>query len=320
MVETPSLSVYPPSPAAPSPYAPAVTVLEPSSAPRDPEGGSPFSEPVAFRVHGLEGADGVSLRVYDAGDVYGPPLLFLHGFSQCHLAWQRQFYSALSLGFRLVALDLRGHGHSGKPHGAYDDGRLWAEDLHAVISALELERPLLVAWSYGAMVVADYLRHYGQERVAGVNFVSAMVKGGSEEAFGLLSPELLSLIPGLFTQEDAVSRATLERFVSLLHHQPVTPETRRLVLAYNELVPGHVREAIGSRAADNDDVLRRLSVPVLVSHGMEDRVIRPASGQHIASLLPDAKVSLYPGIGHSPFWEDSRRFNRELAAFAARCW
>jgi pimeloyl-ACP methyl ester carboxylesterase len=282
--------------------------------------GSTFLESLPLRVHTVQGAGGVALRVYDAGDLYGPPLLFLHGFSQCHLAWHRQFQSALGLGFRLVAVDLRGHGHSDKPRGAYGDGRLWADDLQAVISGLGLERPLLVAWSYGGMVVSDYLRHYGQEDISGVNFVSAMVKSGSEEAFALLAPELLGLIPGLFAQDEDTRRPTLETFVSLLHHQPVPPETRGVVLAYNGHVPAHVREALGSRVVDNDDVLHRLTVPVLVSHGLEDRVVRPESGQHIASVVPGAQVSLYPGIGHSPFWEDSRRFNRELAAFAARCW
>jgi pimeloyl-ACP methyl ester carboxylesterase len=50
-------------------------------------------------------------------------------------------------------------------------------------------------------------------------------------------------------------------------------------------------------------------------------MVLPASSRHIASLVPGAQVSLYySGVGHSPFWEDARRFNRELAAFAARCW
>jgi len=280
----------------------------------------PFCEPLSSRVHTLVGGGGVTLRVRDMGDPEGPALLFLHGFSQSHQAWRRQLHSALGLGFRLVAMDLRGHGDSDSPRGAYGDGRLWADDVQAVISALGLEQVLLVAWSYGGMVVADYLRHYGERHVAGVNFVGAMVKSGTEEAFGLLAPEMLTLIPGLFSPDAAPGRAALESFVSLLHHAPQTPETRRAVMAYTSRVPAHVREGLGSRSQDNDDVLRELSVPVLVSHGMEDRVVLPASGLHIASLLPHARVSLYRDTGHSPFWEEDRRFNRELAAFAAKCW
>jgi pimeloyl-ACP methyl ester carboxylesterase len=92
------------------------------------------------------------------------------------------------------------------------------------------------------------------------------------------------------------------------------------VLAYNQWVPPYVREGLGSRAVDNDEVLHRLTLPVLISHGLEDRVILPESSRHLASVVPDAQVSYYAGVGHSPFWEDSRRFNHELAAFAARCW
>ena len=270
------------------------------------------------RFHAVRGGGGAGLSVYEVGDVHGPPLLFVHGFSQCHLAWWRQFHSALALGFRLVAVDLRGHGHSDKPRGDYGDGRLWAEDLRAVIDTLALRRPLLVAWSWGGLVAADYLRHCGQENVCGVNFVSALVKLGPGEAPGGLSPELRALLPGLCGEEDP-GRA-LEDFTALLHHQPLSAEARRMVLAYSELVPAHVREGWGSRRVDNDAVLRRLEVPVLITHGLEDRVVLPAAADHLASLVPGARVSRYAGSGHSPFWEDARRFNRELAAFAARCW
>lgn len=279
----------------------------------------PF-ESIPLRVHSVEGAGGVSLSVYDAGDLYGPSILFLHGFSQSHASWRRQLESALGLGFRLVAMDLRGHGSSDKPRGVYGHGRLWAEDVQAVISTLGLERPVLVGWSYGGLVACDYLRHYGEAQVAGVHFVSALVKSGSEEGFGLLAPELLALVPGLFSEEPEAGQPALERFVSLLHGQPMTPELWSTVLAETQRVPAHVRAALGSRVVDNDDVLHRLTVPVMVTHGMEDRVVRPESSHHIASVVPGAQVSLYSGVGHSPFWEESRRFNRELAAFAARCW
>src|ERR1051325_7128954 len=90
MDDTFSLPVQTPSPTARS--TPGMTFLESPAVLREPE--PPFSESVPLRVHTVQGAGGVSLRVYDAGDFYGPPLLFLHGFSQCHLAWHRQFQSA----------------------------------------------------------------------------------------------------------------------------------------------------------------------------------------------------------------------------------
>ena len=186
--------------------SPLLSPLSPDSHPT----GQHAPGPVAHRTHRVRGGGGITLRVHDVGDLDAPPLLFIHGFSQCHRAWRRQLHSALGLGFRLVAVDLRGHGDSDKPRGAYADSRLWADDLQAVIRGLGLDNPLLVAWSYGGMVVCDYLRQHGDADIAGVNFVSAMVKCGSPEAFGLLAPEMLSLIPGLFTPEEAGGHAALE--------------------------------------------------------------------------------------------------------------
>lgn len=85
------------------------------------------------------------------------------------------------------------------------------------------------------------------------------------------------------------------------------------------MVPHSVRLDVSQRVECADDVLRGLSIPVLATHGQEDRIVRPATSQHITSLVPNAELSLYPGVGHSPFWEDSRRFNEELARFVARC-
>ena len=121
------------------------------------------------------------------GNADGPPILFIHGWSQNHLCWDKQYESALRDEFRLVAFDLRGHGMSEAPPGPgpYTDGGLWADDLAAVIDGLGLEHVVLAGWSYGAFVICDYIRAYGQDRVAAVNFVEGAVKLG-EAAFGTL--------------------------------------------------------------------------------------------------------------------------------------
>ena len=95
-----------------------------------------------------------------------PPILFIHGWSQNHLCWVKQYESALADEFRLVAYDLRGHGMSEAPLEPehYTDGRLWADDVAAIIDQLGLDRPVLVGWSYGGFVICDYVRAYGQDR------------------------------------------------------------------------------------------------------------------------------------------------------------
>jgi len=69
---------------------------------------------------------------------------------------------------------------------------------------------------------------------------------------------------------------------------------------------------------DSDDVLRALSVPLLVSHGRAERVVLPAMAEHVLSVCPTAEASWYDGVGHAPHLEDPARFNRELAALTRR--
>jgi non-heme chloroperoxidase len=62
--------------------------------------------------------------VEETGNPRGPSVLFIHGLSQCRLAWNKPLHADLAQEFRLVAMDLRGHGESDKPPEAYGDSRL----------------------------------------------------------------------------------------------------------------------------------------------------------------------------------------------------
>src|SRR4051795_13578659 len=119
------------------------------------------SRPIMTRT--VRGGGGVRLNVQDWGAAQGPPIVFVHGWSQSQLCWSRQVAGPLAEQFRIVTFDLRGHGMSEKPTGAdhYVDAGMWADDLAAVVA--DLDRPVLVAWSYGGFVVTDYIRMYGED-------------------------------------------------------------------------------------------------------------------------------------------------------------
>jgi non-heme chloroperoxidase len=100
----------------------------------------------------------------------------VHGWSQCDLCWSGQVDSQLAASFRMVTFDNRGHGMSDKPLlPGYADERLWADDLAAVIDQTRLERPVLVAWSYGGLIVTDYARAHDDAGIAGINLVGTSV-------------------------------------------------------------------------------------------------------------------------------------------------
>ena len=83
----------------------------------------------------------------------------------------------------------------------------------------------------------------------------------------------------------------------------------------NMMVPREVRVAMSGRELDADALWRHLALPVLVTFGIEDKILTLEGARHAAALIPGARLSLYDGIGHAPFWEDAPRFNAELAEF-----
>jgi pimeloyl-ACP methyl ester carboxylesterase len=258
-------------------------------------------------------ADGLTLAAQEWGNPDGPAILFIHGFNQSHLAWARQVGDPdLAAAFRMVTFDLRGHGASDKPAdpAAYRDDRIWADDLAAVIDAARLAHPVLVGWSYAGRVIGDYLQSYGDGALAGITYVAAMTK-----ADGALMGPAKSHFRGMMSEDLATQIAATRAFLRACFARPPEPADFETMLAFNMVAPPKVRAAVFTRGPHAGDVLARLAVPVLVTHGAEDQVVRLAMGEFTAAQVPGARFSVYPGIGHAPFWEDAPRFNRELADF-----
>ena len=268
------------------------------------------------RTYSVAGGGGVVLFVEETGNARGRPVLFLHGLSQSRLAWDRQLRSDLGRDLRLVAMDLRGHGLSEKPRDGYGDGALWAADVHAVITSLELDRPILCGWSYGGVVIGDYLSRYGEAAVGGIALVGAASRLG-EPVLPFLGAQFLATLPGLFSTDVETSTAALRTFIHLTTSADPAPEDLYRTLGYNSVVPPHVRQAMLSRTLTHDGLLEGLTTPVLVAHGSDDEIVLPAMAEHHARLIPHAKTAWYQGIGHSPFLEVSDQFNADLRAFAS---
>jgi pimeloyl-ACP methyl ester carboxylesterase len=268
-----------------------------------------------IRSHRISGGAGCQLYAEETGNRDGPPVLFIHGISQSRLAWRRQLTSDLGRNLRLVAMDLRGHGGSERPHDAYGEPFLWADDIQAVIDNLGLDRPILCGWSYGGIVIGDYLRCHGERAVRGIVLVAAASRMGAPVA-PFLGPDFIGLGPGLISTTVDESMTALHTFVRMCTATPLDAEDFYAVLGYNAAVPPHVRQAMMNRTINHDDVYARLEAPTLIVHGLADPVVLPAMSRHQARLMPRAQTSYYPTVGHSPFREDQARFNAELLTFA----
>jgi pimeloyl-ACP methyl ester carboxylesterase len=273
-----------------------------------------------MKVHEVHGGGGLRLHVREWGRADGPPIVFIHGLSQSHLCWARQYESALAEEFRLVAYDLRGHGMSQAPPEPehYADGRLWADDLAAVIEQLRLDRPVLVGWSYGGFVICDYLRAHGQDRVAAIDFVAGGVTLG-EATFGtLIGPGFLDNFGDLTADDLPANIRGVRGLVRAFPAKPLPPDDVETLLCTGMTVPAQIRANLGARQIDGDDVLRTLGVPLLVTQGRADTVVLPAMAEHVLATCPTAEPSWYDGVGHTPHLEQPERFNRELARLTRR--
>ena len=268
-----------------------------------------------MKHHTIMGGGGTRLHLVEAGNARGRAILFIHGFSQCWLAWDRQLSSDLARDYRLIAMDMRGHGASEKPRAGYDDARLWADDVDAAIRELELDRPILCGWSYGPLIILDYIRHHGDDMIGGIHFVDGLTKLGSDEAVSALTPEFLALVPGFFSANADESVGSLEALVRMCFVREPAAEELYTMLGYNVSVPTFVRQGLFSRAVDNDDLLPQIHRPVLITHGAEDAIVKIEVAERHRMSIAHSTTHIMPNAGHAPFWDAATSFNQRLGTF-----
>lgn len=292
------------------------------------------AEGTALRYTSVTSTDGVVLNVAEAGPRDAPAVLFLHGIGQSLTSWRRQLDSPLAARLRLVAFDLRGHGDSGKPATpeSYRRACQWADDVRVVRESLGLDRPVLVAWSFGGLVAMNYVRCEGTKSLAGLALVATT--GGRlvvppPGAAPPAAPQPGSLSPQAAAAE--MSAPDLRRnlvgaraFARAMTATPPDADWYEETVAALMRLPAYVRRAMGgeqvgpdgARITTNEDLAARLTLPMLVVTGARDALSDgTVTAAAYRAKFPAARVVTYPEAGHSPFAEDAARFNADLEAF-----
>ncbi len=266
------------------------------------------------------GAGDVPLNVVTAGDASKPAILLIHGIGQSHLSFENQLRSPLTDEFFVVSFDLRGHGNSGKPWGEsdYRDSANWAGDVAKIIQALKLDRPVLVGWSYGTLVVADYVRHYGTAGIRGIELVGAY--GGFTPPPPPAPPAIVEMMARTralqMSSSPADNAAAARGGARMLTARDMGEDWYNRATAISMMLPMYARKQMFDRKLANADLIPGIGVPVLLNVGVKDLSTPEAAARDLAAKLKSARVSVYADAGHSPFSEDPDRFNRELAEFA----
>jgi non-heme chloroperoxidase len=263
--------------------------------------------------------DGTQIYYKDWGQ--GPAVTFSHGWPLNADMWDGQMLFLAQNGFRCVAHDRRGHGRSSQASNN-NDMNGYADDLAAVIEALDLEKVTLVGHSTGGGEVARYIGRHGTKRVARAVLIAAvppfMLKTPSNpeglpiEVFDGIRASLMKdrsqaykdfAIPfyGANRPGAKVSQGTLDQFWTW-SMQSGLKNAYESVRAFGE--------------TDFTEDLKRFDVPTLVLHGEDDQVVPVKSSAHKSTkLIKGAKEIYYPGAPHGITATHQNEINKALLDF-----
>lgn len=267
----------------------------------------------ATASYSVTAPDGVRIAVQEAGTPDGQPIIFIHGLLGSHLSWEQQVGSPDLQRYRLITYDMRGHGVSDQPDdaAAYRDGRRWADDLAAVIAGTGARQPVVVGWSLGAAVMTNYLAAYGDAGIAGAVYVGGVIE---------LTPA--QIVPQAKTYSgmasaDLKTHLDAEReFVALCFATPPDAVTFQRLLANAAMASEAMQNEVHGMSLDAPRGLGAMGKPLLLIYGEQDALVQAVpSFQRARALNPRVMGKFYPASGHSPFLEETRRFNRDLSEF-----
>ncbi|WP_089250742.1 alpha/beta fold hydrolase [Rhodococcoides kyotonense] len=268
-------------------------------------------------VRQATGIDGTNIVYRVSGPASGRPLVLLHGWAQSSACWGEEVLADLAEEYRLIAVDLRGHGYSDAPTSGYADSKNWAGDVDAVLTEEGITSDaVLLGWSYGGLVICDYLAEHGSGAVAGVVLVGAITSIGRGEQGGRVGTSMRAAIPDAMAEEPRVAIRALGSFGNALTG-PVEGKgaQAQALFGLTLATPPRVRAALFDRTVSHDELLRTLDVPALVVHGTADTVVDVSAGRHAASLIPKVTASYWDGVDHGPFVADPERFVADVSNF-----
>ncbi|MFV0532766.1 MAG: alpha/beta fold hydrolase [Cumulibacter sp.] len=261
----------------------------------------------------IRGGGDCHLNLVAAGPQDGPLIVGIHGIGQSHLAFEPLLQAADVRRWRVAALDMRGHGDSDKPHNAYGDSALWADDVKAALEAAGANpdrRAVVLAWSYGGAVITDYLAAYGGDLVRAVVTLGATDKLGAPVG-PYITPQFGALGKAIMTDDTG---EVAEQLLDMCAAGPLAPEFRSRLLAGALKCPAHVRNGMFRRTVDNDEAVASYQGVWLATHGDQDQMFSPGLSKHLAELAPNGSYKQYAGCGHMPLWDVTDEFLADLAA------
>jgi non-heme chloroperoxidase len=268
---------------------------------------------------GQENSTPIDLYYEDHGA--GRPVVLIHGFPLNGASWEKQTRALLTAGHRVITYDRRGFGRSSQPASGYDYDT-FAEDLHKLMTELDLRDAALVGFSMGGGEVARYLGSYGSERVRKAVFISPIVPLVLKAPDNPAGVEA-KVFEGIAAAVEADRLAFLSGFLKDFYNLDVlggklisdhAVQQSWSVAAGASAIATH--DCVATWMTDFRKDLPRVDVPVLVIQGDADRILPfAATGLALSKAIKGARLVTIEGGPHGILWTHGAQVAGELVRF-----
>ncbi|MET0580667.1 MAG: alpha/beta hydrolase [Pseudoxanthomonas sp.] len=265
----------------------------------------------------------VRLYVEDSGGV-GRPVVLIHGWPLSSASWKAQTGPLAAAGYRVIAYDRRGFGHSEKPDDGFDYDTL-AADLAGLIEERDLREVTLVGFSMGGGEVARYVSNHGQDRLRSVVFAAAvppyLMKGPDNPDGPLTEDKAKEKEAALKSDREKFFDEFTQTFFSAKGELKVSEAQRQDALAV--CLQSDQKAALGCMEAfgttDFREDLKKVTVPTLVIHGDSDATVPfEGSGKRTHAAIAGSELAVLPNAPHGCNASHPEAFNAALLYFLAR--
>jgi non-heme chloroperoxidase len=268
---------------------------------------------------GKENSGNIDLYYEDHGS--GQPIVLIHGYPLSGASWEKQTAALLAAGHRVITYDRRGFGKSSQPTTGYNYDT-FAEDLHKLVTQLQLRDFALAGFSMGGGEVARYLGNYGSNGVSKAVFISSV------PPYLLKTPDNPegvdgSVFDGIKKAVAADRYAFFTEFFKNFYNTDLLLGKRvseqAVQASWNVAADASAAASLACVPTWHEDFrkdLTRVDIPTLVIHGDADRILPiGASGLRTAKLIKGARLSVVKDGPHCITWTHADEVNRELLNF-----
>lgn len=270
----------------------------------------------------VKAKDGTEIFYKDWGS--GQPVVFSHGWPLNADAWDAQMLFLVQKGYRVIAHDRRGHGRSGQPAKG-NDMDTYADDLAAVIEALDLKDATLVGHSTGGGEVAHYIGRHGTKRLSGAVLIGAvpplMLKTAANPG-GLPIDVFDGIRQGVREDRSQFFKDLALPFYG--YNRPNAKKSQGVIDNFwlQGMTGGHLGQYLCIHEfseVDYTEDLKKIDVPALILHGDDDQIVPiGAAGQRSVELVQKGELKVYKDGPHGMCTTMADRVNEDLLAFLNR--